>query len=51
VKAEALEERSWKRKQTGKHFTFSGAGSRSIFHKTWGRDEEAVKIFVEAKAL
>jgi len=37
VEAEAhFEERSWKRKQTRKHIlTFCGAGSGSIFHKTW----------------
>jgi len=40
----STEERSWKRKQTRKHLTFWGAGSGSIFHKTWGRDAEAVKF-------
>jgi len=42
-KQKHFEERSWKQKQTLKHFTFWGA--ESIFHKTWGRDvEEAVKF-------
>jgi len=37
-----LKERSWKR--TRKHLTFWGAGSGSIFRKTWDRDVEAVKF-------
>jgi len=32
-KRKHFEERSWK--QTRKHLTFWGAGSGSIFHKTW----------------
>jgi len=35
VKAEAVKF-LWKRK----HLTFWRAGTRSIFHKTWGRDVE-----------
>jgi len=53
-----LKKRSWKRKRTRKHLTFWGAGSESIFHKTWGRDVKAEAgsggsgtIFVEAEAL
>jgi len=36
-KGKHFEERSWNRK----HLTFLGAGSGSIFHKTWGRNVEA----------
>jgi len=36
--------RSWKRKRTQKHLTFWGAGSESIFHKTWSRDVEAEAV-------
>jgi len=40
-KRKHFEERSWKRNRTRKHLTFWGAGSGSIFHKTWGRNVEA----------
>jgi len=43
-KQKHLEERNWKRKRTLKHLTFWRAGNGSIFHKTWGRDAEAVKF-------
>jgi len=34
-KRKHFEKRSWKRKRTRKHLTFWGAGSGSIFLKTW----------------
>jgi len=34
-KRKHFEERNWKQKRTKKHLTFWGAGSGSIFHKTW----------------
>jgi len=34
-KRKHFEERSWKRKRIRNHLTFWGAGSGSIFHKTW----------------
>jgi len=39
-KRKRFEERNWKRKQTRKYLTFWGAGSGSIFYKTWGRNVE-----------
>jgi len=45
-KRKHFKERSWKRKQTWKHFTFYGAVSGSIFHTTWGRDVEAEAVEV-----
>jgi len=43
-KRKYFEERNWKRKQTRKHLTSWGAGSGSIFHKTWGTDVEAKSV-------
>jgi len=37
-----FEERSWK--PTRKNLTFQEAGNASVFHKTWGRDVEAVNF-------
>jgi len=48
-KRKHFEGRNWKRKRIQKHLTFWGAGSGSIFHKTWDRDGEAVKFLWKRK--